>query len=236
VELAKLVAAAAEVEQKSRAKLIAANEEMGLNKVYALLGNQPQFYVSALYHERSPEIGADEFSGRLTYEWSRMNLKKFYDDTKECADRGSVACAAQFGDYVRQHKDEIDTAPRFSLSVDVAQTHANDIVVPKFEINLHSSSSRKVLGSAVFSREFLRGTGQNDARFDASLSYEDVTSDTTKDDRFIGSAIFTQKINDTFSLPIGIVFANHKQYLPKSDHELSFRFGLVYKLKPLNGN
>ena len=236
IELAKLTAEAASVAKDSQQKVVLSNEQFGVNRVYALLGNQPQFYVSALYHERSPEIGADEFSGRLTYEWSSINLNSFYRAAGDaCSKRSDPECIKKFGSYVKDNADAIDNAPRFSLSIDVAQTHANDIVVPKFAINLHSSSARKVLASAAYSREFHQGTGERDSRFDASVSYEDVTGDATKDDRFIGSAIFTQKINDTFSLPVGIVFANHKQYLPKSDRELGVHIGLVYKLKPLTG-
>ncbi len=74
----------------------------------------------------------------------------------------------------------------------------------------------------------------NNGRIDLSFRFEDVKdpSDPTKNarSRGIGSITYTQKINDSLSIPVSLLFANHSSDLGDVNKKFNAHFGLVYKL------
>ncbi|MEE8526068.1 MAG: hypothetical protein V3T72_19190, partial [Thermoanaerobaculia bacterium] len=73
--------------------------------------------------------------------------------------------------------------------------------------------------------------GMELTRFDLEASYDDVTGETEKQARFVSTANLTQKINDSMSLAIGVVYASRPEYRGEVDEELSARAGIKISLK-----
>ena len=76
-------------------------------------------------------------------------------------------------------------------------------------------------------------TSSRESRLDFTGSYEDVSGDPNRDNRFVASITLTQEINDNFNLPITLSYANKEKYLTDVDKKLSVNFGVSYKLPDL---
>jgi hypothetical protein len=229
-----LVAAAALGEVANMTVLRGGFRELGINRLYELVGNQPQFYVNITDHQRKNLVGPDEVSGKLTYEWGNTNLNRFLQQAgAACANEGDPACGTKFIEYVDSHAAAADTAERFSLSVEFAHVGRNDIVLaaPNPVVNLHADGSHKFTGTVAYGRVLRRTDNHRDTRLDVSGSYENFSNDPKKKDRGVLSVIVTTKISDSMSLPFGIAYANHGTYLTDVDKKLNVHFGLVYRMK-----
>ena len=55
-----------------------------------------------------------------------------------------------------------------------------------------------------------------EGRIDLAFNYDDVSGDPKLDDRWVGSVTYTQKLTDSFTLPLSLVYANHEKYLRTS--------------------
>ncbi|MGH9421815.1 MAG: hypothetical protein ACRD3J_17695, partial [Thermoanaerobaculia bacterium] len=57
-----------------------------------------------------------------------------------------------------------------------------------------------------------------------------ISNDPSKKDQFVASLTFSQKVSDTLTMPLSIVYANHADYLPQTDKRLGVHFGVSYKV------
>jgi hypothetical protein len=207
-----------------------------------LLSNQPQAFLSGLYHYRSELVGPDEYSVKATYEMSSRNLRSFYRLYKNCtpgafrndiaaADRTATAadCLTKMQQYAAPLAN-MESGTRLAVSLDYDKSQARTYTLPEnlgtvTNAESHSTKATLTLGFVPMGR-----ASGSTGRLDFSASYEDVSGDPLKDDRFVASATYTQKINDTLSIPISLVYANHDQYLSNVNEKLNAHFGLIYKL------
>jgi hypothetical protein len=205
-----------------------------------LVSNQPQFYVSGVAHIRDRLVGADTYAAKMTYEiGGGTNLNSFYAMNDKCKTDYDAVCDGKFQSFAEEARkktaDAGGLAPtgfaagRFAFALEYTRTNANNIVLPQDSIDLRTPRGHRTVGSIVWGT-LLVANPQHEGRFDLNVAYEDNSADANLKDRLIASAIYTQKINDTVLLPIGIVYANHARYLTDVDRKLSVHFGLVYKL------
>ena len=69
--------------------------------------------------------------------------------------------------------------------------------------------------------------------FKATYNFVDNENDPDimgKQERLVASLTYTQRINDQFSLPIGVVWANKGEFLGDVDKKVSVNFGLKFRL------
>ena len=216
----------------------------GLDRFSDLLNNQPQLYFSASRRERSSLVGPRETTIKATYEKGFVNINTFRKEAADSCPKSNdteappseveqAACAAAFKQYVKRPEivAGLDAANRFAFSLEYSDAEdytITDALVPTpFDVK----GSRVTNGSIVYGRMMHRDRANGrDGRVDLSVTYADVRGDADKDNRFIASAIYTQKINDTMSFPIGVVWSNRDAHVPDSDQRLSAHFGLVFKM------
>jgi hypothetical protein len=74
--------------------------------------------------------------------------------------------------------------------------------------------------------------GSGSSRIDLTGSYESVSDDPARKDRGVLSLTYSNRLLDSLGAAIGISYANHAEFLPKSDHELSAHFGISYRMFP----
>jgi hypothetical protein len=227
---------------------------VGVDKFRTLLHQQPQLYGSVLVRTRNELVGANEMSFKLTYETSGRGLRSFYSASKRTCndaqlqsarnapDSGvGIACLDAWRDFLAEDKTQaaIAGAGRFAFSLEYTGVAENEVsiasppsgVTPD-PFTLHTDDSESLIGSVTWSRELTRiGAASREGRFDATASYENVTGDEDRDNRFVVSAVYSQKINDRVTIPLGIAYANRDRYLKDvSDRGISMHFGLIYKL------
>ncbi len=207
----------------------------GLNLFSDLLNNQPQLYVSLSTREREALVGPRGRSLKATYELGFVNLNSFRDEAgDQCDDMSSAACVAAFTDYAQRSDVQAGSAEsnRVAISLEYNDLDDYDITGEDITTPFHVEGTRKWSGSIAYGRMLVkRDAATHDGRIDFSLTYEDLSSkDANVDNRWVASAIYTQKISDALSLPFGVVWSNHDADVPDSDKRVSAHFGLVFKM------
>jgi hypothetical protein len=208
----------------------------GLNLFSDLLNNQPQFYLAGSTRERNALAGPRERTLRATYEMGFVNLNDFKTESKHACDdpvNHPDPCAAAYAAYVARPEKlaGANASNRVALSLEYTDLEDYDITAADIP-NFHVDGTRKWSGSFAYGRVLLRQKeSAHDGRVDFGVTYEDLHSKASEiDNRWIASAIYTQKISDTLSLPIGLVWSSHEDAVPNSDQRVSAHFGLVFKM------
>jgi hypothetical protein len=258
------VAAAAE-QLNIDAKYKAALQALGVDDFRDLLHQQPQVYASVVQKSRNQLVGADETSFKITYETSGHGLGSFYRQAKPTCDDAklkqaqadalnslksdnSAAIAACLDAWQAfrgdpKTKAALRSSSRFAFSLEYAGVRANKVslasppsAVTPDPFTLKTDSSESLIGSATYGFAVVGGgPGTREGRVDLTASYANVTGDPNRDNRFVVAAVYSQKINDMLTMPLGVVYANQKRSLESiSDHGLSMHFGLVFKMPTLS--
>lgn len=212
----------------------------GLNRFGELVDNQPQLFLTAKHRSRGNLVGGDENSGMVSFEWARTNLAasmstechKELEKTKP--DSATVEdCAKSYRDFVADNGDAIENGNRFSFSFEFADVKETKVplstLLPGAGLSdLTLPGSKKRIWSLGWSRDYV-GLGTEPIRLDLVANYDDVTGDPLRNDRLVASLTITRKING-MSVPLGIVYANHGEYLGEVDKVFSAHLGLKFDL------
>jgi hypothetical protein len=161
----------------------------------------------------------------VTYEWSRANLNNALGGCHTGADPDS--CLDKYSKYVRDHAAEIGAGERFSFAGEYVEIDDDTIdtgidgVAP-----VVLDAGRKLVLSTGWSRKFDMGEAEP-VLFDLVGQYEDVSDDPMRQDRGIIILTLTRKLAGV-SVPFGIVYANHGEFLSEVDERLSAHVGLKF--------
>jgi len=230
--------------QTLREKLV----ESGLDRFGELVANQPQLHLSIQYNERDPLAGPTATSGKLTYEWSRMNLNRAlrsdecHEELELSAAKASpdlvTRCLTKYEGFMTKHGKDIAASERFSLSVEYESNDSSEVslatLLPGSGLtDLELPGSKKTIAALGWSRNF-SGLQEQPTRLDVVARYEDVSDDPARHDRLVATASFELKVGQ-LNVPIGVVYANHGEYLGEVDEQLSAHLGLRFQLKGLGG-
>lgn len=230
-------------------KLLTLREQLvatGLDRFGELVANQPQFHLSIQYTERDALVGPTATSGKLTYEWSRMNLnralgsgechQKLEEDAAKANSTLVGECLTHYEAFITSHGKDIADSERFSLSVEYESNDSLEVplatLLPGSGLtDLKLPGSKKTIASLGWSRNFA-GLQDQPTRLDVVARYEDVSDDPARRDRLVATASFELKVGQ-FDVPVGLVYANHGEFLGEVDEQLSAHLGLRFKLKGL---
>ena len=212
----------------------------GLARFHELLDNQPQLNVTAEKKLRDSLIGADELSVKVTYEWSSVNFNNAMSE--EChrdlethpEDPKSAGCLSQYTLFVTKNQNAIDKGNRFSFSGEYTDID-EDTIDPRLDgvDPIALKGINRLILHAGWSRDF--DLGGEPVAMDLVAKYEDVSDDPLRRDRGVATLTFTRQFNN-MSIPFGIVYANHGEFLPEVDERLSAHIGLRFNLFNGNGN
>jgi hypothetical protein len=205
----------------------------------SLLNNQPQRYVSLLYHDRQNTVGPNEWSGKLSWEFGHSNLNDFYNNEgKDCVaisaddkEGRGVGCLQEFETYVTRTKvDSTAASNRYAVSAEYHSTSSVNVDLPLYTLTFNAKGGHSLVYKATWGRSLDPTLGDHEARIDGAVNYEDNSKESTKRDRWVGSLTYTVKFSEKMSIPVSLVYANHQQYLSDVNKKLSAHFGLIYKL------
>jgi hypothetical protein len=205
-----------------------------------LLNNQPQVYGAAIYHARRNLIGPNEWSGKFTYEFAGNNLNRFKDDHDDCDEVAEVKatpakCAAALESFADAMQRGLE---RVSVSLEYHKANRRWIDDPTAGLAFGFPGTRSFIGSVAFGTNMspmlplrtANATGVGDARLDFTAKYELPEDNDSEEKGFVGTLTYTQKISETFSLPLSFVYSDHESDLINVQKRFSARFGLMYKL------
>lgn len=201
-----------------------------------LVNNQPQLTFGVEFRERDHLVGAREQSLKVAYEFGFANIGEMERTAGPACNRASAdrenaelaaECLSRYRLYVERHADTLRNADRFvaALSyVDIGDyDYRGDGVV------VERGGSQRLDASLGYGRTLRALGADRDSRLDLVAKYEDYSDDPDRRDRFLTTLTFTTKLNGV-AVPIALVYANHGEFLPDVDEELSAHVGLKFAL------
>jgi hypothetical protein len=223
----------------------AAKSKLIVNALTQLINNQPQLYGTATYHHRSDLVGPDELGFKGTFELSARSLNRFLNKNSDvCAKSGAKGivnpanCADRLTAYAAAG-GQTPTSDRLAFSIEYNQERGGNVDLTEFGVVPPATPViRKQVHSLIASLTWghpLPSQRIKDARLDLAVNYDNVSNDPNRKDRLVASITFSQKINDTLTLPISLTYANHEKFLPETDRKLGVHFGISYKIPDSSG-
>ncbi len=231
----------------------------------SLVSNQPQLLFTANARIREELAGGDSYSAKLSFEFDMSghninNMFKYLENTSNWQVNGrqnenftdkceaqisssgrnlsalGQACALAIGEYIGNNP--VKTGGwRGALNLEYIDREDDEFMVEGVAVPLSLEGGSSVIGSIAVGRQFqVLDAKLPRGKLDFSASYEDVSDDPTRQDRWVGGLTFTQEVADALQLTIGVVWANKPEYRPDSDEEVTARIGLNYKLSGVGGD
>lgn len=211
-----------------------ADQDKTITAFAELLSNQEQIYVSGVYRALDSIAGPSTATVKATYELGGKNLTKFMrnagaacSSSNLASETGRGACLDAFNAYVA---NERLLGWRIAGTLDYQRTLANTVVLPEYNVNLTTPAATSNIITVTAGRRLDDATSSRERRIDISASYQNVTGDPNRDDRFVVVGTWTQELSDNIYLPITLTYANKPQYLGAQTDDLGVHFGVSYKL------
>ncbi len=201
----------------------------GFGKLGDLLNNQPQIVFTFSRRIRNELVGPDTTAAQVSWEWTlgSHNLN------------GLRRAAGKGGDVTGAFTDIAQNAThvgRFKLSGQYMWVDAWSVARPADTLALSAPRARRLTGSLYKGQPVLFGAdGKESGRIDLTGQYDNFSDDPAHKDRLAVALTYTQQVSDNFSLPIGIVYANHAEFLNDVQKKFSAHFALQYKI-PFSGS
>ncbi len=238
LEAAVLDAARAEAANKQQFQQ--ALDDGGYFELANLVANQPQLHFEGRYRSREDLAGPDEWGIKATYEHGLGNvngLRRFA--SKSCtggvAGTHSASGETCYAKYLESRKGKIKSANRLAVSAEFGETDALRLELPDDGVLFELEKGRKRIGSLAWGRSLrVDDQGTDLARFDLEATFEDVSGDAKRQDRWLATGTFTQNVVGGNVLSLSIVYASKPEYLGEVDEQLSARVGLKFKLDKKN--
>jgi hypothetical protein len=194
-----------------------------------LLNNQPQLVLTGSWRIKSSLVGPDEKSVHFSGEWSPNSLNTLRSNL--AGKRGAEALAA-----FKSAASDATRTPRFKLSFQYTWLERFALDLPADSLNLNLPRARRLTASFTYGQSLLfDSAGKETGRIDAAAQYDNFSDDPKHKDRGTIGVTYSQKLSKDFVLPIGIVYANHGQFLGDVQKRFSAHFGLKVKVPYGNG-
>jgi hypothetical protein len=195
-----------------------------------LINNQPQVYVSGSYRWRDPIGGPDEISVKATYEHGFANVNAL---RRACGCKDAATLLGRLAAYAAGTREQsvLKHSDRLAVTVQYDQSGAYHISLPSDGVTLDLDSSHKLTASLAYGRYVsFDALGNEVGRLDAKAELEDFGNDPTRQRRAVASMVYTQKLSDDWSIPIGVTWANREEFVGDVQKNFSAHLGLSYKL------
>lgn len=212
-------------------------EESGFFEIGDLIDNQPQLYFDLSGRFRDPLLGRDEYGVAATWEKGFANVNALLE--QDCApaethsrqerlEQVSPECYSQF---LQGHAEE--WSKRVMIKVEYSESDAFHLDLPDDDVTiaLDSAHTFRVTGGFGFDLAPLPEVGNSPARVELEARYENVSDEEVRnDDRVVATLSYIQKMSDSSSASLSLVYANKPELLGEVDQEVSAHVGLKLKM------
>jgi len=193
-----------------------------------LLNNQQQLVLSGSRRFKNNLVGPDETAVQLSYEWSPDSLSSHRSDLQATKDDALVTTFENISTAAKR-------AGRLKASAQYTWIDRYSLMRSADGLDLLRPTAHRFTGSVTWGQPLLFDSeGNHSGQLDVTGQYDNFSDDPAHKDRLVASVTYTQKLTDSFSLPIGFTYANHSEFLTDVQTRFSAHFGLKLKL-PLSG-
>jgi hypothetical protein len=223
-------------EAAERAQRVASDRELKLHtllnderffNLVDLIDNQPQLFVSVEANSPDQLVGPRTTSAKVTWEKGFVNIDGFQ---AECGTNLTLTC---LGTYLNKDNrlETLARGDRIALSIEYKNIGDYNVTLPEDGVTVTAPHDKSIVGSFTYGR-YLRTkkTTQGKPRIDIAMQYENVDNETLRQDRFVTTATFSQRLSDASILSFGVVYANKPEFRGDVDKEISARLGINYRL------
>lgn len=218
---------------RSDSELRALETEAGIGRFAELVNNLPQFIVTAGANIRDEVAGPDEYNVHLTFEIPLdANLNDYLEfKSSRCAVIDSYDCWQNF------RRTELPTnallsGARINLGVAYRRSDSYRISIGEgddlLELSLAGKDGLDVVARYGAYLGFV-GRDPNATRLDASLTYQKMFGDGTRNDRLVTGVSMTRQLIGGAALVVGATYANKPEFRKEAAHDLGANIGLVYR-------
>ncbi|HEX4952512.1 MAG TPA: hypothetical protein VF017_03840 [Thermoanaerobaculia bacterium] len=187
------------------------------------VNNKTQWIASGSYRLRNEDggVGPDQWKLNFRYEHGFLSNPEQLAEILEGCAGGSDACLDDLAGWTKHAGKH-----RLVASLDYEEVKPYGGTFAGTDIDLDSSHC------LVFKLAYgLYLDPATKRRLALDVSYEDVSSDPMRQDRWLGSLVVSQQLESGMEVVIGAVYANHAKFLGEVDEPLSAHFGLNYSFK-----
>jgi len=195
-------------------------------KLGDLIDGQPRLSADGSFRRRDNAAGPNERSFELRFEMGTTSywaLKRFA--------AGRLLDAALIEQYF---KDKSDSAPSFSAFVNYTKTSDFRIILPVDGAEFHQADSSKLSASVTGGLYF--GGGRSH-RLELQANYDDISDDPTRQNRFVSTLTWIEKLNPTLTQALGgsdltvtFIYANKPEFRGEVQHAFGLRAGLKWSV------
>jgi hypothetical protein len=226
-----------EVISRSMRATVAVEEEFddqlartGFYDLPDLVNNQPQFTAQATVNVRQELAGPNELTGSLRYETGFTNLNGL---RRACQPRGMAITLDCLQKYARDpgRQASLKRGDRLFVALSYTRRSDYDFELAEDGIAMQLAGTWSFTGEAGLGRYVaFNRDGEQVGRVDLSALYIHHHDDPNRENRFVGSATYTQRINAALSLAAGVSYADKPDFLNEVQRKVTANFGLRYRL------
>jgi hypothetical protein len=201
----------------------------------ALLDNQSQLHGSAIRSMRRNIVGTNEWTADVTFEWGPRNLTTFRKKYAATCGPDKITTASVAADCAQTLQTYAQNAAndRLAFSAEYHVANRRWIDLPQYAVEYGIPRSRSLVYSLKYGRPLSPAVNRTGSRIDLDVDFENVSEPDDISNRLVASLTYTYKVNDTVSIPVGLVYASHEKDLPTSDEKLNAHFGVLFKMPTL---
>lgn len=196
-----------------------------------LIDNQPQLFASVQAASPDKLVGPRSVGAKLTWEKGWANLNALRASRADCTSAVLACLRSYLGEVGSDVRESLARGDRIALSIEYKKVDDYSIELPDDGILITAPKDEILIGSFTYGRYLssdLLGPGK--PRIDVGIQYEKVDNSTLRQDRFVTTATYSQKISNASILSFGLVYASKPEFRGDVDHEISARVGLNYKV------
>jgi hypothetical protein len=230
------------VEKDGAAALTALHDALTTDQFFALadlIEGEPKLTAEGSFRRRAGAAGPDEGTFSLRYEFGSVSYSSMKSwvkaNHKMTGDNKDEIPVSAVQEYL---KTRPASTPSFSFTVDYTKTRDFHFALPG-DAALDSPGSHKL--SATLHGGMYFGNSRA-GRIEVDATYDDVTDDPTRKDRFVGTVSWIESLNASLAKVVGgselvvkLVYANKPEFLGDVDRNLGLRFGLKWSLDNTSG-
>ena len=197
------------------------------DRIDDLVNNQPQLSLTGNVKLRDQLVGPNEQKATLRAEFSPVSVNSARD---YCLGVLGAECLRK---YLAQDGvlASLDRGDRVWLSADIARSSRYDFAMPADSARVTKARSL-VVEPAIGAGSYL-GVADQRVRFDAELRYRFSDNETVRENRWVGTATFTQKVSDQSNGVFTLKWASKPEFLGDVDKKWRANIGYSYKVSDI---
>lgn len=202
-----------------------------------LIEGQPQLTAEAAFRQREGAAGPDQWTVNVRWEAGTVSLNGFraWARTRyQGVEEGGQQNVSRIAEYLAEKGMTAGSLPKFSVTAEYTDTSEFEIPIPGAADLFSQAGSTKLSGTLNAGWYF---GGGRDRRLELAATYDDVSDDPSRQDRFVGTLSWVETLSADLAqlaggseLVVSLVYGSKPEYRGDVDEDFSARAGLKWSL------